>query len=137
MVEISDELLCLYTEEVDAEGEKYTIEVPKREVDKGEVTPNETHQVAILSHTTQAPNDGSQPTTQSVQADSPPVAEDDVIELEIESIGDQGDGIGRVGPGYVIIVPDTEVGDRVSVKITNAKDNVAFGEAVEWHQPPY
>ena len=137
MIEISDELLCLYTEEVDAEGEKYTIEVPKREVDKGEVTLNETHQVAILSHTTQASNNGSQPPTQSGQADSPPVAEDDVIELEIESIGDQGDGIGRVGPGYVIIVPDTEVGDRVSVKIMNAKDNVAFGEAVEWHQPPY
>ena len=137
MVEISDELLCLYTEEVDVEGEKYTIELPKREVENGEITPNETYRLAIMPQTTQSTHGDSQSTTQSSHGDSPPVAEDDVIELEIESIGDQGDGIGRVGPGYVIIVPDTEVGDRVSVKITNAKDNVAFGEAVEWHQPPY
>jgi len=35
--------------------------------------------------------------------------------------------------GYVVIVPDTEVGDRATVRIENAKENVAFAEIVDRH----
>lgn len=61
----------------------------------------------------------------------PPVQEGEVREVEIEDIGDQGDGIARVERGYVIIVPETDEGDRVTIEITNVRENVAFGEVVE------
>lgn len=59
------------------------------------------------------------------------VEEGNVLDVEIEDIGDQGDGLARVGPGYVVIVPDTQVGDRVTVEITEARENVAFADMVE------
>lgn len=63
----------------------------------------------------------------------PPVDVGDIQEVEIENLGDKGDGIARVDRGYVLIVPDTEVGDRVTVRIEEAKENVAFTEVVEHH----
>jgi predicted RNA-binding protein with TRAM domain len=60
-----------------------------------------------------------------------PVKEGDIVEVEIENLGDQGDGIARVGPGYVVIVPETSRGERVSVEITEARENVAFAEVLE------
>ena len=61
----------------------------------------------------------------------PPVQEGELREVEIEDIGDQGDGIARVERGYVIIVPETDEGDRVTIEITNIRENVAFGKVVE------
>ena len=46
-------------------------------------------------------------------------------------MGDQGDGIARVDRGYVVFVPDTELGDRVTVRITETRENVAFSEVVK------
>jgi predicted RNA-binding protein with TRAM domain len=133
MVEISDDLLCLYTAEIDTAGETYTIEVPKREIEQGQIDTTGTHRVAILP--TDRSSSRSQPDRQSPSRDdhseSPPVDEGDVVDVEIESLGDQGDGIARVGPGYVVIVADTEVGERVSVRITEAQPNVAFADVVE------
>ncbi|RBI59364.1 hypothetical protein DMJ13_22260 [halophilic archaeon] len=53
------------------------------------------------------------------------------IDVEIEDIGEQGDSIARVERGYVIIVPETEHGDQVTVEITEVKPNVAFSGVVE------
>lgn len=61
----------------------------------------------------------------------PPVEEGEVRDVEIEDIGDKGDGIARVERGYVIIVPGTDEGDRVTIEITNVRENVAFSEVVE------
>jgi predicted RNA-binding protein with TRAM domain len=58
----------------------------------------------------------------------------DTREVEIESLGDQGDGIARIDRGYVIIVPDTGVGDHVTVRIEETKENVAFAEVVDRHK---
>lgn len=55
----------------------------------------------------------------------------DLIDVEIDSLGDQGDGIGRVGSGYVVIVPDSDVGERVNVRINEPKENVALAEVVK------
>ncbi|WP_435158627.1 TRAM domain-containing protein [Haladaptatus sp. DFWS20] len=51
--------------------------------------------------------------------------------VEIESIGEQGDGIARVDRGYVIIVPDTENRDRVTVEINDVTPTIAFAEVVK------
>ncbi|OYR81860.1 deoxyribonuclease, partial [Halorubrum sp. E3] len=45
--------------------------------------------------------------------------------------GDQGDGIAKVERGYVVIVPETSVGDRVTVEIQQVRENVAFADVVD------
>ena len=61
----------------------------------------------------------------------PPVEEGETRRVEIEDLGDQGDGITRVERGFVVIVPDTDQGERVEIEITDVRENVAFGEVVE------
>jgi predicted RNA-binding protein with TRAM domain len=137
MVNIAGDLLCLYTADIDTTGDTYTIEVPKRELELGQLDHNEPAQVALFSTPTASPNQRSndQSATQRSHSESPPVEEGEIVDVEIDSLGDQGDGIGRVGPGYVLIVPETDVGERVSVRITETKDNVAFAEVVKRYDP--
>jgi predicted RNA-binding protein with TRAM domain len=141
MVQLSGDLLCLYTAEIDASGDTYTLEVPKREIELGHLTPEDPAQVAIFS-TADSTEKSSSPSespaaTHTDHAESPPVDEGDIVDVEIDSLGDQGDGIGRVGPGYVLIVPDTDVGERVSVRINETKENVAFADVVKRYDPGY
>jgi predicted RNA-binding protein with TRAM domain len=72
----------------------------------------------------------SQSATES-HSGQPPVTEGETLEVEIESMGEKGDGLARVGPGYVVFVSDTEVGQQPLVRITAARENVAFAEVVE------
>jgi len=59
------------------------------------------------------------------------VEEGEQRDAEIEDIGEQGDGITRVERGFVVIVPDTELGERVTVEITDVRENVAFAEVTD------
>jgi len=59
------------------------------------------------------------------------VGKAEVMDVDIDYLGEEGDGIARVGPGYVVFIPDTEPGERVAVEITTVRENVAFGEVVE------
>jgi len=137
-MEISEDLRCLFTGQLEADGDSYQITVPEREVSLGAIESEETYQVAIMpaesptkesSTTESAPAD----TTQQPQGEEPPVDVGDTREVEIDSIGDKGDGIARIDRGYVVIVPGTEVGDRATVRIENAQENVAFVEIVDRH----
>jgi len=70
------------------------------------------------------------PSTDSTP-DQPPVTEGEKRRLQIEDVGDQGDGLARVGPGYVVFVPDTEIGQQPLVRITTVRENVAFAEILK------
>ena len=59
-----------------------------------------------------------------------PVKEGDVVEVTIEGIGEKGDGIAKI-QGFVIIVPHTQQGQRVKIKVTAVRGKVSFGEVVE------
>jgi predicted RNA-binding protein with TRAM domain len=59
-----------------------------------------------------------------------PVKEGEIYEVTIEGIGEKGDGIAKV-QGFVIIVPHTQQGQRVKVKVTAVRGKVSFGEVVE------
>jgi len=59
-----------------------------------------------------------------------PVEEGKTYEVEIEDLGSKGDGIARKD-GFVIFVPDTEVGETVKIEITSVGRKFAFGEVVE------
>lgn len=72
--------------------------------------------------------------TRAPEPSGPPVQSGETREVEIETIGDQGDGIARVERGYVIIVPETETGVQVTIEITTVRENVAFGDVVERHE---
>jgi predicted RNA-binding protein with TRAM domain len=68
---------------------------------------------------------------QQRQPPEPPVEEGETREVEIEDLGEQGDGITRVERGFVVIVPDTKESERVNIEITDVRQNVAFAEIVE------
>jgi predicted RNA-binding protein with TRAM domain len=46
-------------------------------------------------------------------------------------MGDQGDGLTRVERGFVVIVPETEKGQQVRIKIETVRDSVTFGQVLE------
>jgi len=135
-MEISEKLLCLFSADVREEDGEYVVDVPRREVETGSLEPGETYHVALISRseseTTEATDEGVD--TSASRADDgpqPPVEPGEMRYVEIEDLGKQGDGIARVERGYVIIVPDTEVGERVKIEVTEVKSNFAVGEVVE------
>lgn len=59
-----------------------------------------------------------------------PVDRGDVVELEIEDIGSKGDGIARI-EGFVVFVPEGEVGRTYKVEITQVGKKFGFSEILE------
>ena len=137
--DIADELLCLYSARVVEQDDTYTVEVPKREVQRGTVQSGEPYRVALIQPVdgasvspTETREETAENDTQSRSgAAQPPVSEGEVREVEIENIGDKGDGITRIDGGYVVIVPETDVGERVTVRLENVRENVGFAEVVK------
>lgn len=125
-MEIPDQLLTVYTAEIEEQDGSYVVEVPKREVEVGEIYERRPYRTGLLGRSETGDD------RQSESSDSPPVEDGEERVVEIESIGDQGDGIAKIDSGYVVIVEDVEVDQRVRVKIENAQENVAFAEAVEF-----
>jgi len=58
-----------------------------------------------------------------------PVNVGDELDVEIESVGEKGDGIAKK-EGFVIFVPGTQKGDKVRIKVTKVFRKVGFGEIV-------
>ncbi len=130
-VEISDELLCLFSERVREEDGTYVIEVPQREVDTGAVDLGATYRVALISADREAAEDEASASETPTSEPQPPVEVGEIRYVEIEDIGKQGDGIARVERGYVIIVPGAEIGERVKIEVTEVKSNFAVGEIID------
>jgi predicted RNA-binding protein with TRAM domain len=129
----ADRLLCLFSAEVTRQNGSAVIEIPERELDVGDIRDGQTYRVGLYETASSGRElDTQQSPSRTRQSDQqPPVEEGERIDVEIEDMGEEGDGIARVGPGYVVFVPDTEVGERVSIELTSVRDNVAFGEVVE------
>ena len=132
-MEISDKLLCLFSTDISEEEDRYLIEVPKHEVETGDVEPGTVDRIAVIERSNnstshESANDVSQTRPSEPQ---PPVEVGETRYVEIEDIGKQGDGIARVERGYVIIVPGAEVGERVKVEVSEVKSNFAVGEIIE------
>jgi len=128
-MEISEKLLCLFSAEIESEEDRFVVEVPRREIDTGSVTPGETYRIALINteEAAERTDEGSGPPDEP----QPPVERGEIRYVEIEDLGKQGDGIARVERGYVIIVPGGEVGERVKIEITEVKSNFAVGEVIE------
>ncbi|RDI71689.1 23S rRNA (uridine(2552)-2'-O)-methyltransferase [Halopelagius longus] len=59
-----------------------------------------------------------------------PVATGDEVEVTIDDVGSEGDGVAKVD-GYTLFVPETEAGDEVRVRVTDLKPNFGFAEVLE------
>ena len=131
-MEISEELQCLFSGKVEERDGSYVVEVPEQEIRLGELQADETYRVAVLPAPTTNEATTTDDTPEPEQApQTPPVEEGEQRTVEIEDIGDQGDGITRVERGFVVIVPDTKQSERVTIEITDVRENVAFAEVVE------
>ena len=143
-MELPESLLTVFSAEIERRNGRPIVELPERELRVGELEVGESYRIAVLpqpetkTNSTRPPSSSRPPAERShrsrgrrQEATEPPVEEGERCEVEIEDVGEQGDGIARVGPGYVVFVPDTAIGDRVTVEITQAQDNFAFAEVVE------
>jgi predicted RNA-binding protein with TRAM domain len=132
LMEISDQLRCLFSATVEERDGSYVVELPEQESHLGDIQDGETYRVAVLPSpvTDEADDsDAAPPPKQGPQ--TPPVEEGEQRTVEVEAIGEQGDGIARVERGFVVIVPDTKQGERVTVEITDVGQNVAFAEVIK------
>lgn len=120
----------MFTARLERDGESLTIDVPASEVTTGPLEAGTTYRVALLpaGGSTGPERESPSPSTEPQQ--QPPVAAGEVVELEIEDLGDQGDGVARIDSGYVVFVPNTTLGERVTVEITEARETMAFAEVI-------
>ncbi|GCF15515.1 deoxyribonuclease [Haloarcula mannanilytica] len=154
------DLHCLFTAPVEEHDDSYVIEIPKQEVELGTLAPETLYRIALFHSDVVPPQSESesrsqpqsrsesepQPQARPEQSESrsdeptgepefaptgPPVAEGETRVVEIDNIGDKGDGVARIDGGYVVIVSDAEVGERLRVEMEQVRENVAFAEVVE------
>ena len=130
-MEISDKLLCLFNAEVSERDDEYVVRVPKSEVEHGAVEPDEIYRVALIGREEIEAEESETAAPSAPDEPQPPVEPGEVRYVEIEDLGKQGDGIARVERGYVIIVPDAEVGERVKIEVSEVKSNFAVGEVID------
>jgi predicted RNA-binding protein with TRAM domain len=121
------------------------LEIPEQEIEVGSLEEGKRYKVTLFeagevgsaedvgsnaSGFTSQPSETQQRPDKNTELDQPPVDEGEIREVEIEDIGEKGDGIARIPPGYVVFVENTSPGDRVRIKITEARDNFAFADVV-------
>lgn len=126
---LHDQLICLFNSRIETRNGSYFVEVPSNEIERGAIELDKNYRVAVYPSVSSDPS-AQQPSSDDSGGSTAPVEKGDMIEVEIEDIGDQGDGLARIGPGYIVFVPGTEIGDRVMVEMTKVRENFAFGEVV-------
>ena len=88
IMEIPTQLRCLFAGAVEQQDGTYLIEIPEREIDRGELQQGETYRVAVLGA---AATDGAAETPTDSQRERtpsmPPVGEGEQRTVEIEDMG--------------------------------------------------
>lgn len=64
-----------------------------------------------------------------------PVKEGDELDVEIEAMGEKGDGIAKKD-GFVLFVPGTSTGEHVHIRVTRVLKRVGFAEVVRGGSAP-
>ena len=135
MTQQSDSVACRYTAQIQAENGRYLLEIPDAEVELGALLIDGAYRITIehIADTEESTETASQTTNgQSANAETQaPVSEGEQLDVEIEDLGQQGDGIARVGPGYVLIVPGSDVGEHYTVEVQQITPSFGFAEIIE------
>lgn len=138
---IPEDLLCLFNSRVEERDDSYVIEVPKTEIEYGEIETQGSYRFGVFESSS-SPSSASGSTTSTregsrnvdvngSQAYSPPVEEGEIREVTIESLGDDGDGVAKVDGNFVIFVPNTDVDDTVMIRVDDVKKTFAKGEVIK------
>jgi len=152
MPEIPDSLQTVFSATVEQRGDSFHIEVPSSEVEAGALENGQTYRVTLLKQNTSRQSaspgelqdqahsemldpssDHEGPTGYSTAPD-PPVDEGDVVNVEIEGVGDEGDGLAKLD-GFAVFVPSGEPGDHLIVKIESVNRTVAHARALKGRHP--
>lgn len=108
---------------------RYVVELPQSEIEFGTLAEGAIVRVSLQQEETGPATTDHQ--SQGASESEHPVSGGEQHRVEIEDVGDQGDGIARVGLGYVLIVPETEPGDEVAVEVHETKPHYGFATVVE------
>ncbi len=127
-MDVPTDLRCLFSAQIEHHDGHYQITIPSQEIETGALREGETYRIAILKENQQRSPHEPASTTQHRE---PPVTAGEQRRVEIEGLGSQGDGIARVEHGFVIIVPDTRVGEHVLIEVEDVQDTVAFATVVK------
>ncbi|WP_227380602.1 TRAM domain-containing protein [Haladaptatus halobius] len=126
MVEIPENLQCLYSGTVTRSDDEYVIEIPAAEIKTGTILPGETVRVATCPQ-----RDATTPTSCQASHPEPPVSEGEQRNVTIEDIGAEGDGIAYLDRGYVLFVPETEPSETVDVEIDRVMQRFAVASVLD------
>lgn len=61
----------------------------------------------------------------------PPIKEGQTYNVKISSMGTRGDGMAKIN-GFCIFIPETNVGEKVNIKITKVLPKVGFGKVIQY-----
>ncbi len=125
MAQHHTEVDCKFTTRIEECDGRYVITIPDREVKYRTVSPGDVVQVSVQRAR------GHEEEGDPSENRSPPVAPGDRRKVEIEDIGEKGDGIARVERGYVVIVPDVELGEELEVEIEEVQENFGFARRID------
>lgn len=128
-MDIPNDVLAIFTSRIKSGGNP-GFSIPEQELEIGELEVGEKYRIAVLPPAQVTVSSLGKKSEEQLSQE-PPVEEGETREVEIEDIGEQEDGITRVERGFVVIVPDTDQGERVTVEIADVSENVAFAEVVE------
>lgn len=121
------DLLAVFSAQIERKGGDYVITIPDRELEIGDLDPEGVYRFGVLDS---VESDGRSRSTGSNRS-TPPVDEGDVLDVEIDSKGEEGDGIAYVEGGYVVFVPNTAIGDVVTVEVVSVGPRFARAEPVD------
>lgn len=81
----------------------------------GLIEPGNLYRTDFFQPLTSIQISGENPAEQPTKSLTVPISRGDRLEVEIKDVGDQGDELSRIGPGYINFVPGTEVSKQVEV----------------------
>tara|TARA_A100001037_G_C15147847_1_gene637304 strand:+ start:2261 stop:2662 length:402 start_codon:yes stop_codon:yes gene_type:complete len=125
-----DEVLCLFNANIEKVDADYIIKIPDEQIQNENIEVGDTYRIA-LTKSGENLEMGIQSELEAPGLPQPPVEVGEIRYIEIESLGKQGDGIARAERGYVIIVPESSVGEQVKVEIIDVKQNFAMASIIE------
>lgn len=129
----NDKLLgVFYARAVEQDG-AIVLTVPEREIKRGTIEQGLLYRVGLLPSVGMESRRPSTQTNESRRGRDRalPVNEGDILELEIQDIDEKGDGVARTKYGYNVVVPGTEIGDRVTVEVTEVRTSFVFADVVD------
>jgi predicted RNA-binding protein with TRAM domain len=127
------QLQYLSLRRIEKDDGRYIVEIPEHEIENGKLNVQQRFQIAVVGPVEDTA--GRSTTHQKEQSspaerqESPPVSEGDRLIVEIESQGEEDDGVALID-GYVMFVPGTKPGQEVLVEVERTTDSEAFASPV-------